>query len=93
MTDGPNDSWRISLSRANFRGSLKALRLGRRIVSDRGRKLYIALVKGDAVFCLNSTDTRWPANYKDTVIDLLLRVTTVSVDTQQITDAMAQLPR
>ena len=33
------------------------------------------------------------ADYKDTVIDLLLRVTTVSVETQKITGAMAQLPR
>jgi hypothetical protein len=62
MTDGPNDDWRISLSHANFLGALKALKLGRHTVSDRTSKLYIAFVKGEAVFCLKSMDTRWPAS-------------------------------
>jgi predicted helicase len=38
-------------------------------------------------------DTYRFANYKEKVIDLLLRVTTVSVQTVRITDAMAKAGR
>jgi len=61
MTDVEADRWRILLSRDHFLSALKALKLGRRTVSNRKTQLYVALFKGEAAFCLNGTETRCAA--------------------------------